>query len=55
VLTTVIHPSQKHHVVPVGLTDYSWTTLMTDLTHTPCIGAGCTAPSAAEAFKLDLG
>jgi hypothetical protein len=55
VLTTVIHPSQHSHVVSTPLTDYSWTALVTDLTHTPCLGAGCGAPDAAAAFGLHLG
>jgi hypothetical protein len=55
VLTTVIHPSQDHHVVSTGLTHYSWTTLITNLTHAPCLGAGCSAPNAATAFNLPLG
>jgi hypothetical protein len=55
VLTTVIHPSQHAHVVSAPLTDYSWTALVTDMTHTPCLAAGCDAPSAAAAFHLHIG
>jgi hypothetical protein len=52
VLTTVIHPSQFHNVVTQPLTHYSWTRFMTDLTHTPCIGSGCSATSVGTAFGL---
>jgi phosphatidylinositol-3-phosphatase len=55
VLTTVIHPSQHSHVVSTPLTDYSWTALVADMTHTPCLAEGCNAPSAAAAFHLHLG
>jgi hypothetical protein len=55
VLTTVIHPSQHSRVVSAPLSDYSWTALVTDMTHTPCLAAGCNAPSAAAAFHLHLG
>jgi acid phosphatase len=54
VLTTVIHASQNHRVVTVGLTHYSWTRLMTDLVGAPCIKLGCSAPSASSAFGLPL-
>lgn len=52
VLTMVFHSSQDHHVVDTQLSHYSWTRLMTDLTGTPCLGAGCTAADATAAFNL---
>jgi hypothetical protein len=55
VLTTVVHPSQNHHVVSTALTHYSWTIAMTDLAKAACLGASCKAPNAATAFGLPLG
>jgi acid phosphatase len=55
ILTVVIHPSQRAHVVSTALTHYSWTRLMTDLTRAPCIRSGCTAANMATAFALPLG
>jgi hypothetical protein len=52
VLTTVIHPSQNHHVVSTPLTHYSWTRMMTDLVGAPCLQSACTAPDATTAFGL---
>ena len=54
VLTTVVHPSQNHHVVSTALTHYSWTVAMTDLATAHCLGASCKAPNAATAFGLPL-
>ena len=55
VLTTVVHPSQDHHVVSTALTHYSWTKAMSDIAKAPCLGASCQAPNAATAFGLPLG
>src|SRR4051794_350555 len=52
VLTTVVHPSQDHHVVSTALTHYSWTKAMSDIAKAPCLGASCQAPNAATAFGL---
>ena len=54
VLTVVIHPSQRHHVVTAPLNHYSLTKLYAQVTHTAYLGHARTAPSLARAFGLPL-
>lgn len=54
VLTVVVHPSQRHHVVSERLDHYSLTRLYEDVTGVPYLGAARTAPSMAAAFGLPL-
>jgi len=54
VLTTVIHPSQSHHVVSARLTHYSLTRLFDEVAGLPPLGQAATAPSMAKAFGLPL-
>ena len=54
VLTVVIHPSQRHHVVTAPLNHYSRTKLYEQVAHTPYLGHARAAPSLAGAFKLPL-
>jgi hypothetical protein len=54
VLTTVIHPSQKAHVVTASLTHYSLTGLYEDVVGVPHLFHAVTAPSMADAFGLPL-
>jgi len=54
VLTTVIHPSQSHHVVSTRLTHYSLTRLYDEVAGLPPLGEAAAAPSMAKAFGLPL-
>ncbi len=54
VLTVVIHPSQRHHVVTAPLNHYSLTKLYEQVAHTSYLGHASTAPSLARAFGLPL-
>ena len=54
VLTVVIHPSQRHHVVTAPLNHYSLTKLYEQVSHTTYLGHAGAAPSLARAFRLPL-
>jgi acid phosphatase len=54
VLTTVIHPSQSHHVVTTPLTHYSLTRLYDEVAGLPYLHGAASAPSMAKAFRLPL-
>ena len=55
VLTVVIHPSQRHHVVTAPLNHYSLTKLYEQVAHTSYLGHASAAPSLSRAFGLPLG
>jgi hypothetical protein len=54
VLTVVIHPSQRHHVVMSRLNHYSLTRLYDEVAHLPYLNHARTAPSMAKAFGLPV-
>jgi hypothetical protein len=54
VLTSVIHPSQDHHVVTRRLTHYSLTRLYDEVAELPLLHGAATAPSMANAFGLPV-
>ena len=54
VLTVVIHPSQRGHVVTAPLTHYSLTRLYEEVTHTRYLFGAASARSMATAFGLPL-
>jgi acid phosphatase len=54
VLTVVIHPSQKAHVVTTALTHYSLTRLYEEASGMPFLSGAASAPSMASAFGLPL-
>jgi acid phosphatase len=54
VLTVVIHPSQRHHVVTTRLTHYSLSRLYDEVAGLPALRNARTAPSMARAFGLPL-
>ena len=54
VLTVVIHPSQKAHVVTTALTHYSLTRLYEDVAGAPYLFSAASAPSMTTAFGLPL-
>jgi hypothetical protein len=54
VLTVVIHPSQRGHVVDTPLTHYSLARLYDDVLGVPPLRHAATAPDMAEAFQLPL-
>ena len=54
VLTVLIHPSQKAHVVTAALTHYSLTRLYEEVAGTPYLFGAKPAPSMATAFGLPL-
>ncbi|MDQ3155349.1 MAG: alkaline phosphatase family protein [Actinomycetota bacterium] len=54
VLTAVIHPSQKGKVVTTRLTHYSLSRLLSEVTGSPPLINGNTAPSMSEAFGLPM-
>jgi acid phosphatase len=54
VLTTVIHPSQHHHVVTRRLTHYSLTRLYDEVAGLPLLHNAASAPSMARAFGLPV-
>ena len=54
VLTVVIHPSQKAHVVTTALTHYSLTRLYEEVAAMPYLFRAASAPSMATAFGLPL-
>ena len=55
VLTVVIHPSQKGHVVSTPLSHYSLTRLAEDVVGAPHQNGAATAGDAAKAFGLPIG
>ena len=55
VLTVVIHPSQRHHVVATRLDHYSLTRLLEDVAHAPYLANARSAPSLSRAFGLPVG
>jgi hypothetical protein len=54
VLTVVIHPSQKAHIVSAPLTHYSLTRLYEDVVGATHSGSAASAPSMSDAFGLPL-
>jgi hypothetical protein len=54
VLTVVIHPSQKAHVVTTALTHYSLTRLFEEVSGTPYLFGAASAASMTTAFGLPL-
>jgi acid phosphatase len=54
VLTVVIHPSQRHHVVTQRLNHYSLTRLYDEVAQLPYLHRASTASSMAKAFGLPL-
>ena len=54
VLTTVIHPSQRRHVVTTPLTHYSLTRLYDEVADLPYLHGAASAPSMAKTFRLPL-
>ena len=54
VLTVVVHPSQRHHVVRRSLNHYSLTRLYSEVAGLPRIGQASSAPSMARAFGLPV-
>lgn len=54
VMTVVIHPSQKAHVVDSPLNHYSLTRLYDDVAGAPRLHEAATAPSLSAAFGLPL-
>jgi hypothetical protein len=54
VLTVVIHPSQRHHVVRRRLNHYSLTRLYDEVAHLPRLHHARSATSMAQAFGLPL-
>jgi acid phosphatase len=54
VLTVVIHPSQRHHVVRRHLNHYSLTRLYDEVAHLPYLHHARTATSMARAFGLPV-
>jgi acid phosphatase len=55
VLTVVIHPSQRHHVVSQRLNHYSLTRLYDEVAHLPLLNRASTATSMVDAFGLPVG
>lgn len=55
ILTTVLHPSQQHHVVTTPLSPYSLTRLYEQVLGAPFLGQAATAPDMAKAFGLGAG
>jgi len=54
VLTVVIHPSQRHHVVRSRLNHYSLTRLYCEVAGLPRFNQATSAPSMARAFNLPI-
>jgi hypothetical protein len=54
VLTVVIHPSQRHHVVARRLNHFSLTRLYDEVAHLPFLNRARTAASMAKAFGLPV-
>jgi acid phosphatase len=54
VLTVVIHPSQRHHVVRRRLDHYSLTRLYDEVARLPRLRHARSAPSMARAFGLPV-
>ena len=54
VLTVVIHPSQRSHVVTTALSHYSLTGLYQEVTGTPSLSGAAPAPSMTTAFGLPI-
>jgi acid phosphatase len=54
VLTVLIHPSQRHHVVTQRLNHYSLTRLYDEVAQLPYLHRASTASSMAKAFDLPL-
>ncbi len=55
VLTVVIHPSQRNHVVSQRLDHYSLTRLYDEVIGAPNLAKAASAPSMAHAFGLPVG
>lgn len=55
VLTVVVHPSQRHHVVSRRLSHYSLTRLYDEVAQLPLLNHARSAPSMAKAFGLPVG
>ena len=55
VLTVVIHPSQRHHVVGTRLNHYSLTRLYDDVAGLPYLAGARRAASMSKAFGLPVG
>jgi hypothetical protein len=54
VLTVVVHPSQRHHVVTTRLTHYSLSRLYSEVLAAPPLRQAASAPSMARAFALPV-
>jgi hypothetical protein len=54
ILTVVIHPSQRHHVVDQPLDHYTLSRLYSDVVHAPPLDRAASAPSLSDAFGLPL-
>jgi acid phosphatase len=54
VLTVVIHPSQRHHVVTTPLTHYSLARLYEDVAGLPHLANAASAASMTSAFGLSV-
>lgn len=56
ILTVLVHPSQRHHVVSQRLTHYSLSRLYSEVLHAKPLGRGASSsPSMAKAFGLRVG
>jgi phosphatidylinositol-3-phosphatase len=55
ILTIVVHPSQRSHVVAAQLNHYSLSRLYSDIVHAPPLAEAAHAPSMSDAFGLRLG
>jgi hypothetical protein len=55
VLTVVVHPSQRHHVVRTRLTHFSLSRLYSEVLQAPPLRQAGAAPSMARAFGLPVG
>ncbi|TXN32893.1 phosphoesterase [Lacisediminihabitans profunda] len=55
VLTVVVHPSQRAHVVTTPLSHYSVTRLLEDVAGVPHLFGAAAAPSLSSAFALPIG
>jgi acid phosphatase len=54
VLTVVVHPSQRSHVVSDHLDHYALSGLYSEVLRAPRLGRAATAPSMATSFGLPL-
>lgn len=55
VLTVVVHPSQRHHVVTTRLSHFSLSRLYSEVLQAPPLRQAASAPSMARAFGLPVG